>query len=112
MTFGMTFDSKLPPNEAELFRRCDEILHYVWDPIGVSGSPSARDEYHSCVPPIFALINENASPSKIADSLVEFETVSMGLTPNKKKAHEVAETLLEWRERINECATRKLLDDR
>ena len=104
--------TKLPPNEAELYKRCDEVLHYVWDPIGVSGSPNARDEYYSYIPPIFALVNENAEPSKIADCLVEFESDRMGVSPNRKKALDVAETLLEWRECINETSVSNLLNGR
>ena len=38
---------KLPPCEAKLYRHCDEILHYIWDPIGVAGRTGARDEYDS-----------------------------------------------------------------
>ena len=34
----------------ELHRRTDEVLHYIWDPIGVSGVPTARDEYSGYVP--------------------------------------------------------------
>jgi hypothetical protein len=38
-------NNKLTINQSELFRRIDEILFYVWDPIGVNDSPYARDEY-------------------------------------------------------------------
>jgi len=38
--------SDLNHQEKELYRRTDEILHYLWDPIGVSDTPQARDEYH------------------------------------------------------------------
>jgi hypothetical protein len=31
--------------ELELYRRVDEILYYVWDPIGLAASPAARNEY-------------------------------------------------------------------
>ena len=58
---GSPYGHKLPPNEAALYKRCDEVLHYVLDPIGVSGSVETRDEYDAYVPPIFALVNENAS---------------------------------------------------
>lgn len=104
--------TKLPPNEAELYKRCDEVLHYIWDPIGVSGCPSARDEYHSYIPQIFALVNENAEPSRIADHLVEIMSDRMSLNPNRQKALIVAKTLLDWRECINEASVRDLLNDR
>ncbi len=31
----------------ELYQRIDEVLYYVWDPIGVSDEPCARAEYSS-----------------------------------------------------------------
>lgn len=31
----------------ELDKRIDEVLFYVWDPIGVSDIPEARGEYSS-----------------------------------------------------------------
>lgn len=105
-------DQELPPNEAALYRRCDEVLHYVWDPIGVSGRVATRDEYDDYVPPIFALVNENASSSEIADALVRFVSERMELTPDRQKAQYVAELLLGWRERINDDAARKLVSGR
>lgn len=37
---------KLTDDGLELYRRVDEVLFYVWDPIGVANSPAARDEYY------------------------------------------------------------------
>ena len=34
---------KLSRKKNELLKRIDEIMHYIWDPIGVFGVPSARD---------------------------------------------------------------------
>ena len=36
--------------EIELYKRVDEVLHYLWDPIGVAEEPWARDEYYSYLP--------------------------------------------------------------
>ena len=103
---------KLPPIEKELYRRCDEVLHYIWDPIGVAGSPAARDEYDSYVWPVFGLVNQDAPVSKIADTLNGFVSERMELAPDKAKAREVARLLLEWRDRINENFARDLVSDR
>ena len=46
----------LPPLELELYKRCDEVLHYVWDPIGISDVPEARDEYESYLPTVWRLV--------------------------------------------------------
>ncbi len=49
---------KLSLSELELYRRTDEVLHYLWDPIGVAGIPEARDEYHSYLPVVFSLVEK------------------------------------------------------
>ena len=84
----------------KLYRQVDEILHYMWDPIGVAGIAEARDEYHSYLPQIFQLVLKNSEKDKIADYLVEIETERMGLSENKKSALNVAEILLDAREVI------------
>jgi hypothetical protein len=103
---------KLPPVEEELYRRCDEVLHYVWDPIGVAGTPETRDEYDSYVGPIFSLVNEGAPVADVANALNRFVIESMEFSPDKAKATEVARLLLEWRDRINESFARNLVSDR
>jgi hypothetical protein len=39
----------------ELRRRVDEVLYYIWDPIGVSDQPYARGEYEGYVPKVLQL---------------------------------------------------------
>jgi hypothetical protein len=73
---------KLPPQELELYKRCDEVLHYLWDPIGVAGAPGARDEYRSYLPNVFALVQ------------------AMGLRARPERARQVAEVLRDWRKWI------------
>ncbi len=48
----------------ELKRRVDEVLYYVWDPIGVSDEPFARGEYHSYVPRVSQLVKESDEAMK------------------------------------------------
>lgn len=90
--------NSLTPIEKELYRRTDEILHYLWDPIGVRGVPQARDEYHSYLPTVFSRLIGNYKDHEIASYLIKIEEGSMGLTPNKEKAIEIAQTLLETKE--------------
>lgn len=83
-----------------LFRAVDEILYYIWDPIGVSISgapPHVRDEYTSYVPKVLGLLQSNESAEIIADFLGDIEEKQIGLTNNKNKNIEVAELLLDWR---------------
>jgi hypothetical protein len=93
--------SKLQPLDEELYRRTDEVLHYIWDPIGVSRAPEARDEYYSYLPQIFGLLKTNANADRIAMHLTEIATTSMDLTQNRKHDLEVAELLLHWQRVIN-----------
>jgi len=91
---------KLPPKEMKLYRQTDEILHYMWDPIGVAGIAQARDEYHSYLPQIFQLVLKNESKIKIATYLTNIEENTIGLSPNMKTALEIAEVLLNTKEAI------------
>jgi hypothetical protein len=91
---------KLTPFEKELYQRTDEVLHYVWDPIGISGTPQARDEYDGYLPQVFAMLLEGKSSEAISTYLVKVETERMGLTPSTEKAKQVAEVLLEWLESL------------
>ena len=91
---------KLPPQEMKFYRQTDEILHYMWDPIGVAGIAQARDEYQSYLPQVFQLVLKNETKEKIASYLVDIEEKSMGLIPNKEAALEIAEVLLNAKEAI------------
>ena len=91
---------KLPPAELELYKRCDEVLHYIWDPIGVAGAPGARDEYESYLPQIFKLLRGGARGDEIAEYLVRIETESMGLANSRVGAQHAATVLVEWRDWI------------
>ena len=91
---------KLPPQEMKLYRQMDEILHYMWDPIGVAGIAQARDEYHSYLPQVFQLVFKSETKERIASYLVDIEVNRMGLTPNKEAALKIAEILINTKEAI------------
>ncbi len=91
---------KLNKKEKELYKRCDEVLHYLWDPIGSKEIPGARDEYHGYLPHIFKLVLEDFDKIKIANHLSQIEKVSMGLNSRNDKNKIVAHTLLDWKEWI------------
>ena len=86
--------------ERELYQRCDEVLHYVWDPIRVAGEPGARDEYAGYLPQVFRRVLDGQGIDQIADDLVRIETELMGLRPNRDRAENAATTLLKWRDWI------------
>ncbi len=89
----------------ELRKRVDEVLFYVWDPIGVSQEPFARAEYEEYVPRILELLEKNDAGA-ISAYLAETEVNTMGMAPaNKEKCDQVARLLLVHKEAIGEgCA--------
>ncbi len=85
----------------ELERRIDEVLYYVWDPIGVSDEPCARAEYSSYTMTILKyVLNENLQ--KITEHLRKIELDSMGLTSNSERNLMVAKRLLEYKYAVEE----------
>jgi hypothetical protein len=95
---------KLDPKQMELYRATDEVLHYIWDPIGVATAPNARDEYWGYLPQVFKMLVNDEPDVKIIEYLVTIETERMGLNSHKKKAEEVVEILKEYKEKIYENA--------
>ncbi len=89
---------KLSKEDNELYQRADEVLHYLWDPIGVSNCPGARDEYHSYLPHVFSLLKLNSDEIQIADYLGRVTSIDMGMGANSKRDLEIAEILVNWRE--------------
>ena len=63
----------------QLYRLCNEVLFYVWDPIGVATSAAARDEYDSYAMTVFKYLNEGQNANMIADYLGKVRTTSIGL---------------------------------
>ena len=91
--------SKLPPKEMELYRRTDEVLFYIWDPIGVAMAAPARHEYQRYLPTVFALVRDRAEEQAIVDYLVRVER-HMSLAPRPAEALRVARLLSDYREWI------------
>jgi hypothetical protein len=83
--------------EHDLLARISEVLHYVWDPIGVCGEPNARDEYDSYVAGIYALLEGGASTEQIAIHLDKIAVGRMGLGSNMEHNRVTAARLLAWR---------------
>ena len=91
---------ELPSKKLQIYKQFDEVLHYLWDPIGVAEYPEARDEYESCVPQVYGLIQDGAGADEVAEFLVRIEAGTMGLPPNLGKAKKAAAVLLAWRTKI------------
>lgn len=91
-----------PQFYGELSRRVDEVLHYLWDPIGISDEPNARNEYASYLPSVLTLLLANTEATKIALHLHNLATQNLGLSPNLDHSTEVAQILIEWKNTLNE----------
>lgn len=87
------------PNELE--KRIDEVLYYVWDPIGVSDSPYTRGEYSSYVPGILQLVRANSLAEKISSHLSDIVRTQMGLTPNEARERRVADLILQHKDALD-----------
>jgi hypothetical protein len=81
----------------ELRRRVDEILYYIWDPIGVAAEPSTRDEYERYVAGLISLLETNADSKEIAAYLDDIAKNRMGLQTNDKHSLGVARLVLAWK---------------
>ena len=89
-------------NNQALYSAVDEVLHYIWDPIGVSGVPQARDEYRFYVPHVFNLLHNGASKESICAYLRSIVTERMGVSANPPHDIEVVSVLVAWKESLDE----------
>ncbi len=83
--------------ERDLRRRISEVLHYIWDPIGVRGEPRARDEYDSYVAGVYALLESGSGADQIAAHLDRIASQRMCLRSNMEHCHDTARKLLDWK---------------
>jgi hypothetical protein len=92
---------------ARVHHRVDEILHYIWDPIGIGGVAMARDEYDGYVPTVVKMLFGGESKEAIARYLHEVAGGRMGLTVGSRPSdhvEEVAELLLDHYEALRKKA--------
>lgn len=78
----------------EIQEKIRQVLLHDWDPIGVSDTPAAWDEYDSYVGGIYRLLASGASEYQIIERLYNIETVSMGLPGDREYLKGIAEKLI------------------
>lgn len=104
--FKWTNEKKSKYMKPELFtsllKRVDEILFYLWDPIGVKEEPAARSEYAGYVGVIFSLLISSKDQNTIAKQLMVFEENNMGLATNELQALKIGKILIEAKNAIEE----------
>jgi hypothetical protein len=86
----------------ELRKRVDEVLYYVWDPIGVSDEPYARGEYENYVPNVLQLVINHDDINPISDHLASIVKERMGLSLDEHRCQETAALLLRHKKAILE----------
>lgn len=91
---------KSMPEDDELFKRIDEVVHYLWDPIGISEIPQARDEYHSYLAAIYSSV-KSGNTKEVVETMKRITGENMGLIFDQDKAEKAAEILLEWKRVID-----------
>ena len=87
-------------DSSELRKRVDEILYYIWDPIGVSTCASARGEYWNYVDQILELLEQNEGIDEISERLEFIRVEWMGLPVNKKRSDFAAGILQDHKKAI------------
>jgi hypothetical protein len=97
---------KLSPSDKELLGRTGEILHYMWDPIGVAGVPQARDEYEGYVPKVYQLLKATTDGRDVAAYLGQLRAMQMGVRADPVHDFRTVEALLEWRDHLAESSRR------
>ena len=101
--------NRLSRTDEELLSRVDEVLHYLWDPIGVSGVPEARDEYTSYAGVVFSFLKKGAKEAEIVQYLQEIRVEHMGMgtfTDIRSNEMDIAEILVNWKEIMDERTDR------
>lgn len=100
----MTQHRKLSPSDSHLLRRVEEVLHYLWDPIGISDVPEARDEYTSYAGVVFSLLKQGASEADIVRYMkkIRVEHMGMGSFEDRSNEVEMAALLIQWKDVIDE----------
>ena len=93
----------------DLKQRCEEVLYYVWDPIGVQLIPQTFHEYSSYVPEVLSMLNSGADALAIATHLKTIEVEQLGLgfgkpLPGSTSAERAAKCLVDWREYLAQIA--------
>lgn len=91
---------QLGSEQRALRQAVGEVLHYIWDPIGVAGVPQARNEYDGYVDHICSLLWHGADNSAITRHLVQIADQHMGLPGTETRADLAADKLLEWRDAV------------
>ena len=85
----------------ELERRVDEVLFYLWDPLGFNGEPFAREEYRGYVKEVHNCVERGNNFAKIADLLTDIVENRMGLEFSRDISLSVGKLLIRHRNALD-----------
>ncbi len=88
--------------EKDLYKRIDEVMYYLWDPIGISSMPPARNEYYAYLPKVFQMLTQGKNLQEIAKYLTHIRVDQIGLNENNEKDTWTASVLIGWWNYIQE----------
>jgi hypothetical protein len=67
-----------------------------WDPIGVSSTPEAYDEYDAYIGPLARMLRSGADASAVAEYLADVQTKRMGLPTRPYELGDIADSVVRW----------------
>ena len=83
-------------NEKEFYNRIDEILHYIWDPIDISGIPPARDTYKIDVATIYDMFMNKKPAEELVRTLTFMSNKRDGVKPSISRDEKVIKIISEY----------------
>ena len=86
---------------SELERRVDEVLFYMWDPLGFKGEPYTRKEYRSYVKEVFSCLEQSKYSTEVENLLIDIVENRMGLTISREIARHVGKILHRYKKSID-----------
>jgi hypothetical protein len=76
------------------------ILLHDWDPIGVTDTAEAQDEYDSYIGKIYGMLIRHEPRHKLVEHLWLIETEYMGLFGNRQRTEATVDRLLSFRDEV------------
>jgi hypothetical protein len=77
-------------------RELRALLMDGWDPIGVSSTPEAYDEYYAYIGPLARRLRSGADASAVAEYLADVQTEQMGLPMRPDELGDIADSVVRW----------------
>ena len=94
--------TRLNQKDQALLKAVDEVLHYIWDPIGIADTPQSRDEYQGYTGHVFTMLHSGASESELSNHLQTISETRTGMGKSQDKSNQAAAALIAWRDFVNE----------